>query len=75
MTHDEIAKHYGIKPGDHCASCGVPVTVDEITRGDAETVHGEPYHYDCVDPIESAEAGREDSAQIALDHARRTEGW
>jgi hypothetical protein len=73
MRHDQIKAQYGIRPGEQCEGCGVPITADEIVSNAAVIVHGEVYHYDCVDPLDEHVA--EDSAQIALDHARSTEGW
>lgn len=73
MRHADIEAQYGIRPGEHCAGCGVPITADEIVSNAAVTVGGETYHYDCVDPLEANPP--EDSAQIAVDHDRQTKGW
>ena len=74
MTHAEIEARYGIKPGELCESCNVPMTADEITKGETTvTDGGGVYHTDCIES--EIPDIPEDSAQIALDHARRTEGW
>lgn len=70
--HDEIEAAYGIRPGERCGACGVPVTAREITNGYAVLVNGQAYHDTCAPQDDHVP---EDSAQIAVDHARRTEGW
>lgn len=47
-SHDEIEATYGIRPGESCASCGVPITAEEITHATAGAVAtgGAAYHHD-----------------------------
>lgn len=76
MRHDQIEAEYGIRPGELCSECSVPITAEEITRETygAVILGGAAYHNECSPP-EGIDGVREDLAQIAVDHDRHTNGW
>jgi hypothetical protein len=76
MNHHEIEAKFGIKPGERCEECGVPITANQIVDdvGPAVTFGGSAYHNWCA-PDEAFEGIREDTASIEADRARREGGY
>lgn len=75
MRHADIEAQYGIRPGELCSECNVPIMADQITDAlsPAVTFGGGAYHGECA-PDEAFDGVPEDSAQIAVDRDRRERG-